>query len=210
MTKHPNKLKEECRQEAYDYYHENIEPLPKKEDGSFDESSGEMSNNEADAFRHAYTSGVFSKEYYSKTIADFLGQGNEIKNPNPENQRNMDLWNNNVGRKYSKKSKNRQELAELLKIALKNGELIISLDDPRKYDGPKPLINLERSVIMIKQKASGLNEMFYDFIKEKMMSLDEFIEEIEKGNYQGYQIIENNGTEYVRSKPDKVISNNLG
>ncbi len=33
---------------------------------------------------------------------------------------------------------------------------------------------------------------------------------IKKGNYQGYQIIENNGTEYVRSKPDKVISNNLG
>ena len=106
MTKHPNKLKEECRQEAYDYYHKNIEPLPKKEDGSFDESTGKMSNNEADAFRHAYTSGVFSKEYYSKTIADFLGQGNEIKNPNPENQRDMDLWNNNVGREYSKKSKN--------------------------------------------------------------------------------------------------------
>ena len=152
----------------------------------------------------------FLKNIIQKTIADFLGQGNEIKNPNPENQRNMDLWNNNVGRKYSKKSKNRQELAQLLKIALKNGELIISLDDPRKYDGPKPLINLERSVIMIKQKASGLNEMFYDFIKEKMMSLDEFIEEIKKGNYQGYQIIENKGTEYVRSKPDKVTSNNLG
>ena len=210
MTKHPNKLKEECRQEAYDYYHENIEPLPKKKDGSFDESTGKMSNNEADAFRHAYTSGVFSKEYYSKTIADFLGQGNEIKNPNPENQRNMDLWNNNVGREYSVHAKNREELAQSLKIALKNGELIISLDDPRKYTRPKLLIDLERSVIMIKQKASGLNEMFYDFIKEKMMSLDEFIEEIKKGNYQGYQIIENNGTEYVRSKPDKVISNNLG
>ena len=87
-----------------------------------------------------------------------------------------------------KKSKNRQELAQLLKIALKNGELIIPLDDPRKYDGPKPLIDLARSVIMIKQKASGLNELFYDFIKEKMMSLDEFIEEIKKGNYQEYQI----------------------
>ena len=32
MTKHPNKLKEECRQEAYEFYHENIEPLPKKLD----------------------------------------------------------------------------------------------------------------------------------------------------------------------------------
>ena len=63
---------------------------------------------------------------------------------------------------------------------------------------------------MIKQKASGLNELFYDFIKEKMMSLDEFIEEIKKGNYQGYQIIENNGVKYVRSKPDKVTFNNLG
>ena len=33
MTIHPIKLKEEAKQEAYDYYHKNIAPLPKKEDG---------------------------------------------------------------------------------------------------------------------------------------------------------------------------------
>ena len=50
-----------ARQEAYIYFDKNIRELPRKE-GSFDESTGEMSNNDADAFRHAYVSGVFTQE----------------------------------------------------------------------------------------------------------------------------------------------------
>ena len=169
-----------------------------------------MSNNEVDAFRHAYVSGVFTQVYKSKKFADLCGQVNEIKNPNPENQHNMDLWNNNVGRNYGAKIKDRKNLADALKKALENGELIESPEDNRTYTGTRNVLDRYKSVIVLKESITDLNEMFYDFIKEKMMSLDEFIEEIKKGNYQGYQIIENNGVKYVRSKPDKVISNNLG
>ena len=93
---------------------------------------------------------------------------------------------------------------------LKNWELIESPEDNRTYTGTRNVLDRYKSVIVLKESITDLNEMFYDFIKEKMMSLDEFIEEIKKGNYQGYQIIENNGVKYVRSKPDKVTFNNLG
>ena len=42
-----------ARQEAYIYFDKNIRELPRKKEGSFDESTGEMSNNDADAFRQA-------------------------------------------------------------------------------------------------------------------------------------------------------------
>ena len=45
MTKHPIKLVEEAKQEAYKYYDEHIEELPRNPDGSFDKKSGKMSNN---------------------------------------------------------------------------------------------------------------------------------------------------------------------
>ena len=164
----------------------------------------------ADAFRHAYVSGVLTQVYKSKTLADLLGQCNEIQNPNPENQHNMDLWNNNVGRDYGSKIKGRKELADAIKDAFKNGELIECPEDKRKYTGTRALLDTYKSVIVLKEGATDLNELFYDFIKERMMSRDEFIEAIENGNYQGYQVVEDNGTRYVRSKPDGVRSNNLG
>ena len=39
-----------ARQEAYIYFDKNIRELPRKKDGSFDESTGEMSNNDAVAW----------------------------------------------------------------------------------------------------------------------------------------------------------------
>ena len=107
-------LMEEARQEAYIYFDQNIRKLPRKKDGSFDESAGEMSNNDADAFRHAYASGVFTIVYNSLT-ANLAGIKREMDGDNPVNEQNMDLWNNDVGRKYGEKSKTRQELADFIK-----------------------------------------------------------------------------------------------
>ena len=76
----------------------------------------------------------------------------------------MDLWNNKVGRKLGLQAKSRIELAELVKKALENGELIISLDDPRKYTEtlpPKP--EGEHSVVVLQENENGANEYFYDF-----------------------------------------------
>ena len=95
---------------------------------------------------------------WGDTVANVLGQLNEVKGNNnnqPESEENMDLYNNSIGRKYGQMAKDRQDLAELLKTALENGELILTSDpntDNRQYnpieysnviDPQKPVIVLE-------------------------------------------------------------------
>ncbi|MEX1308667.1 MAG: DUF3892 domain-containing protein [Eubacteriales bacterium] len=43
------------------------------------------------------------------------------------------------------------------------------------------------------------------------MGLEQAIEQIKKDNpnYKDYIVVNNNGTEYVRSKPDKSTKNNI-
>jgi hypothetical protein len=53
----------------------------------------------------------------------------------------MDLWNNRIGRKLGLKTKNRIKVGELFNKPLDSGELIICLDDSRKFTEtvpPKP------------------------------------------------------------------------
>ena len=67
----------DAKLEAYRYFDKNIRKLPKTSDGSFDETKPGFSNNDVDAFRHAYVSGVITIEYSSMT-ADILGRLNEL------------------------------------------------------------------------------------------------------------------------------------
>lgn len=87
------------RQEAYVYFDQNIRRLPIDASVQFDESGGEMRNNDADAFRHAYVSGAMTQRWGEK-ITELLGLVVEVLGRNPEAERNMDLWNNGVGRKF--------------------------------------------------------------------------------------------------------------
>ena len=60
--------------------------------------------------------------------------------------------NNSVGRGYGKKFKRGEELFHALLKALKEGELIITPSDPRKYKGPKSIKRLPKSfVIKVKE-----------------------------------------------------------
>ncbi len=68
----PYELKNEARDEGYDYFDKNIRTLPRRASGSFDESDFVFGNSDVDAFRHAYVSGVFTHEYGS-LVADLLG-----------------------------------------------------------------------------------------------------------------------------------------
>lgn len=107
-------------------------------------------NNEADAFKHAFLAAYMSlrwNEYSSKFIGDF----HEMETPNaPKSERNMDLWNNSIGREIANEI--REELGNSIKLfkddkrplydkaaqkvieCLKNGELITSPDDKRSFD----------------------------------------------------------------------------
>ena len=127
-------IQKEAEYEAYQYFHDNIRPLPKTKDGNWDFKTGMFVNNDVDAFRHAYVSGRFTNIFDNRT-ADILGQLKELegdikRNQTPE-EKNMDLWNNQVGRRYGDSTTSKQKLVLFIQQALTNGELIITIDQKK-------------------------------------------------------------------------------
>ncbi len=106
-------------------------------------------NNEADAFKHAFMQAVGS-ERYGAILAALGGLYHEnISRNQPSSERNMDLWNNNVGRKIA--AEIRQELmgerknpkryedlaAQKIMERMRRGELITNPEkDSRIYKEP--------------------------------------------------------------------------
>ena len=207
------KLESDAEQEIYVLIDKNLRQLPRKSDGTFDTDSKEFQHNEVDALRHSYVSGVFVIEYNVR-VAKFLGNmrelfgsstGGELKRQSKI--RNMDYWNNDVGRKYGKISKNSKELYKHLVKALKNGELIVSLNDPREYSvNEKPI---DASVIVLKESETGENQLFLDIKKMLILSKEEFVSKIKNKEYgEEYEVRTIDGKEIPASKRDG--KNNLG
>ncbi len=165
--KNPFVLKDEVRDEAYIYFDKKIHPLLKDASGKVDPSAHGLENNDVDAFRHAYVSGVFTQEYGEKA-ADIFGRLNEMNpigrsQPGDDSAVNMDLWNNSVGRKYGLKAKDRKSLLKMVHQALKNGELILTPKDKRKYEGAvQSPVNKSKPVIVLQQEKKGRNQVFFD------------------------------------------------
>lgn len=107
-------------------------------------------NNEADAFKHAYMQ-WYLYWYHGKNAAIMAGNFHENETPNaPAGERNMDLWNNEIGREIAKEMKNqqidwdiinedtiREIVSKRIVDKMKAGELITKPDDPRKYENMK-------------------------------------------------------------------------
>jgi len=234
--------KNEATKEAYVYYNENIAPLKY----IFDETDGYWKtigaghNDQVDAFRHAYVSGIYTLEI-GESAANILGQLNEVKGTildQPEAEKNMDLWNNRVGRKVASdiltaalnKSEKwlgnskiidvdmhalKEELGKALKSALLDGKLIITTDqekDSRQYDGDIPVTpsDPEKPVVVIKENETGRNELFLDLVRGNIMDRDQFVSEIESGIYPGYLVAKINNIPTPMSKADSNPGNNLG
>jgi len=103
---------------------------------------GDPGHNDAmDAFRHAYTSGVYAMER-GEEYANILGVANEILGDmkgQPPLERNMDLWNNRVGRELAMTATSKDDLAQKIAIAIGLGDLIIDpFTDGRTFDGARP------------------------------------------------------------------------
>jgi hypothetical protein len=205
----------EAQADAYRYFDLHVRALPKDPGGVILDQGAGFSDNDVDAFRHAYVSGVFTQEY-SEMAADLLGRLNELNpadlysNARDPRSRNMDLWNNAVGRKYGAKCRTRDELWATLHAALRSGELITSLHDSRRYVGttndPK---NEAKPVIVLREASGGRNELFFDMVELVMFTREEFIAAIKAGRYPGYTIKILAGVPTPVSKPDKRRTNNL-
>lgn len=99
-----------------------------------------LEDNDVDALRHAFISGVYTIEY-NEGLAELLGRLNEFTTFDSQStsalSENMDLWNNTVGIFYGEKTKTWNDLYLKLMKALKANELIIDLKDTRKYKARK-------------------------------------------------------------------------
>ncbi len=211
-----SQLKEKARKEAYVSFDIHIRRLPKHKSGQLNLLAHGFDDNDVDAFRHAYVSGVFTQDYGEKT-ANFLGLANEYwigglySNAIDPRSRNMDLWNNRVGRKYGKKTRGRKTLLKLIHKALKNGELIIDLTDPREFTGAKqPPKHLSKPIISLAKSPTGRNQMFYDLQKKIIFSRQELVALIRAGSYRGYSVKLIRGIETPVSKRDGRKINNIG
>jgi hypothetical protein len=93
--------------------------------------------NRIDAFRHAYASAEMTREY-GENWADIAGRLHEFYDDlfteQNANAKNMDLWNNAVGRDIGKTSKSSDDSAQRVYDALNNGDLIVDpKTDDRRY-----------------------------------------------------------------------------
>jgi hypothetical protein len=209
-------LRDEARDEAYAYFDLHIRRLPKNAEGHIDETAHGFDDNDVDAFRHAYVSGVFTQEFSEKT-ANLLGLMNEYSpkalyshSVSPRS-RNMDLWNNRVGRKYGKKTRGRKTLLKLIHQALKRGELILDLKDPREFAGTTEVPKrLSKPIIALSKSKSGRNETFFDLQKKVVLTCEKLVALIQAGEYPGYSVKVIRGIETPVSKRDGRITNNIG
>lgn len=207
-------LKDEAEKQLYEWFDKEVRPLPKNADGTINTIGEGLVDNDIDAMRHAFVSGVYTLEYSAET-AEMMGRLNEFANFNYSSSapggENMDLWNNAVGRKMANKVRTRRELYELLIKAIKEGELIITPTDLRKFKGDSAIKRIPKSfVIKIVENKTGANIEFLDIHKKLILSKVEFIQAIRDGKYPGYAIRKDAEGEFPYSIRDKHKFNNLG
>ncbi len=196
--------------EVYFFIDKYLRPLPKNDDGTINFDMIHLQHNDIDALRHAYVSGVFTMEY-SEKAANFFGKLNEkvpwgyigASGANKEKAENMDLWNNSVGRKYGKKAKSREELFKFLLEALKKGELIIDLNDSRKYLERPESAKIKDRVVVLEESKTGENILFLDTQTLLVFSREDFVAKIKAGEYENeYEVRIVKGKEIPASKRD--------
>ena len=206
-------LKDEAEMESYVYFDSHIRKLARNSKGEIDRSASGLVDNDVDAFRHAYTSGVFT-QVFSEGSAEKLGILQEASGGNygsGNSGKDMDLWNNAIGRKYGKKTGSRNELAKFIQQALNNGELIIDLSDPRQYDGNTSyIVDPTKPVIVANEGTTGRNEVFIDLIKMESFDRESFVSMIEAGEYPSYRISSIGVIATPVSRADGDTGNNLG
>lgn len=132
-------------------------------------------NNEADAFKHAFMQAIGVQRYYVPTAAIFAKWheiDGKVNKGQPEAEENMDNWNNRVGREIGLElremlrndpgAKNDRYIknlaAELVMQKMREGKLITSPDDPRKFVENKLFTKTDSLIINALEGFKHFNE----------------------------------------------------
>ena len=126
----------------------------KKKYGFDSGSNNSTHNNEADAFKHTYMQACLSIWTFPQ-LAKHFGDDHEKKGNKkgqPAGEANMDLWNNQQGREIAEELKKefsgslkkfftddaiKDIIADRVMKRMKNGQLITTPDDTRKFEDKK-------------------------------------------------------------------------
>ena len=71
-------LKSEAQSELYQWFDKEVSQLKKNSNGVVDPYANGLADNDVDAMRHAYVSGVYTLEYGAQT-SEILGRLNEFR-----------------------------------------------------------------------------------------------------------------------------------
>ncbi len=69
---------------------------------------------------------------------------------------------------------------------------------------------MPKRVTVTVETETGRNERFHDNFTGADMTRNQFVREIERGNYENYHVREINGEKTPVSNPDQSENNNLG
>lgn len=150
-------------------------------------------NNEADAFKHAYLSWFLS--YWKDDLtAKQLGDMHEDETPNaPLNERNMDLWNNQIGREVAFDMKQKfgenydllgeewanEKARDMIWEKMKKGELITNpFLDWRKFE------NMELDLLKDTDRVDSDMDFKKFDAKTKELRAKNYIEQIIDSDWQ--------------------------
>lgn len=67
-----------------------------------------------------------------------------------------------------------------------------------------------KRVTVTDETSTGRNIKFHDNYTNKNMTREQFVNQINNGNYQNYHVSKINGLDTPVSNPDKSTNNNLG
>lgn len=180
-------------------------------------------NDEIDAFRHCFSQALISlkfNENFSEKFGTIYEMKNQIFDKQKPDERNMDQWNNAIGREIAKEfqmemkdkkystSEIEDIIAEKIIRRIKNGDLITNPNDERRYNER----SFKERIFNLKNRIFHKNELTMNDINSKEMLnifLDQALEkrglptkeELDKKVAAGKLIYVNN---YERSDGTKV------
>lgn len=138
-------------------------------------------NDAGDAFRHAFASAKLTQQYGEAT-ASVLGSLHEYHGNfkgQPDKECGMDMWNNKMGREIGKSlppGATDDQISKAIVDAIKKGDLIVGLDDPRTAKGLKELLTMDelsgKASTFLKESKTMLASITPSVIKDALNNKD--------------------------------------